>query len=148
MAEFRTTSGLVSCTPMMRTASGLVELAPQFRTASGLIDCGSGSALSASIDPAYVTGARSGPSQRVSTNLATVTVSGGKAPYSYAWGAVTDWQISSPTSAATTFSAVIAPGGDKSDNFACTVTDARGDSVIVNVVATVFNYGGSGGILP
>lgn len=148
MAEFRTASGLVSCTPMMRTASGLVEIAPQFRTTTGLIDCGSGSALAVGIDPFEVTGARSGPSQRIYTNPTTVTASGGKAPYSYAWGAVDGWQITSPTSATTTFSAVIGAGGDKSDIFTCTVSDARGDSATISAVATVFNYGGGGGIVP
>jgi hypothetical protein len=148
MAEFRTDAGLIDSTPMLRTASGLVECAPQFRTGTGLIDCGTSGPLVAVAEPSYVSGARSGASQRVYTRATLVSASGGKAPYSFAWAAVAGWLVTSPSSANASFSSILGPGSDADATFDCTVTDARGDTVIASVNAAVFNYGGGGGVIP
>ncbi len=134
---------------MMRTSSGLVACSPQFYGTSGPVDSGSDKPLAASASPGYVSGARAGVNQPVFTRQTTVTVSGGKKPYSFAWSTVVDWTVTAPTSATTSFSSGVSPGTDATATFTCTVTDARGDTVTASVNAAVFNYGGgSGGVIP
>jgi hypothetical protein len=84
----------------------------------------------------------------VTTNSITVTVTGGKAPYTPLWTKVgtpdPDWIITAPNQLTTAFKRLsVPPATTYSDNFICTVTDARGDSVAtLEVPATVSNYGG------
>jgi hypothetical protein len=83
----------------------------------------------------------------MTTGTATVTASGGQPPYSYAWSFVwtsnTDGateSTNSPTSAATSFTASgMSPGNTDTGNGQCVVTDAFGQTAIVNVSVS-FTY--------
>ena len=149
VVEFRASSGLVSCDMFMRTSAGLVQVDPQFRTAIGLIDCGGFAAASltatASPDSVYGSVARNRPAS-VATNATTVSVTGGMAPYSFAWAADPDWIVSSPSSATTSFSAIVSPDQEQSATFICTVTDAKGIATTASVFASVSNYYSGGGV--
>jgi len=130
----------------MRTSSGLVLVDPQFRTASGLVDCGTtqgsggGGSYTASASPSSVYGSvASGRIARVSTNSTTVNVSGGVAPYTYAWDNPSDWTVNS-NGATASFSATVTPGDEKTETFTCSVTDAKGMVTTASVIATVANY--------
>lgn len=78
-----------------------------------------------------------------STNSVTVTASGGKAPYTYAWarvGAAADsgpYQAAAPTAATTTFSDVDSSVCDADINtdetWRCTVTDDNSQTATVDV---------------
>lgn len=103
----------------------------------------SASTLVASVAPSSVSGAISRPGvATATTNEATVTVTGGTAPFTYAWvstdGAMT---ATAPTLAATRFSASVEGGESASDTFTCTVTDARAQTASAVVMASVYNYG-------
>jgi len=131
----------------MRTTGGLVLADPQFRTGGGLVDCGTAQGgggggtggLSASASPSAVYGSvASGRTARVSTNGTTVAVSGGTAPYAYAWDNPSDWTVNSSGGYAT-FSALVIPGDEKTETFPCSVTDAKGVVTTASVLATVSN---------
>jgi hypothetical protein len=150
MAEFRTASGLVSCKMFVRTPTGLVECVPMFRGTGGVVPGGGGTpALTANVVSEFVSGAISrNAAAYVTTNPAQVTVAGGKAPYSYAWSGTPDLEIRAPSSAATTFGAEVAAGGTAYGTYSCTVTDAKGNTATTpQVTASVYNEGGSGGII-
>lgn len=86
----------------------------------------------------------------VTTNTVTVTVTGGTAPYTYAWTRVdgtTDWEILSPTAAATRFRVPVDSGGFESGTFECEATDARGRTGSVLVSANAYNFGDIGSLL-
>lgn len=96
-------------------------------------------------DPSAVYGYGSSKgSIRATTNSATVTVTGGTPPYSYSWPTSAGWGAIATTSATTSFrSPSIAAGGESSEEFACTVTDALGNVAVSNTVtATAYNDGG------
>lgn len=81
----------------------------------------------------------------VTTNLVTATASGGTAPYSYAWAQIDGvevWGITAATSAASRFNVTVTAGGVETATFECTVSDARGRTGSVLVLATAYNFGG------
>lgn len=88
----------------------------------------------------------SGP---VVTSEVTATPAGGRPPYSFAWertdAGLDEWAILKPAQAITGFRAAeVAPGDEQSATFACTVTDANGNSVVsadVTAIATGYSYG-------
>lgn len=134
----------------MRTSAGLVAVDPQFRTGAGLVDCGGGlsvAPLSASASPQSVYGsvARNRPSA-VTTNPTTVSVTGGVAPYSFAWAPVPSWNISGVNSAMASFFTDVSPDQEKSETFICTVTDAKGVTTTASAFASVANYYSGGGV--
>lgn len=149
MAEFRTGSGTVECKVFMRTGSGLVEVSPQFRTGGGLADAGNSKPIIVTANPDYVFGAQSADHPvGVATNVATVSASGGKAPYTYSWGPQASWTIARPTSAETSFSRPVGANIEYETVFTCTVTDASGATGTVNVTAQVSNFGRNDGLVP
>jgi len=77
----------------------------------------------------------------ISTNSVTVTVSGGVAPYTFAWtGASGAWTIINPTSDTTAFRrSSVGAGTNDSRTFTCTVTDANGATSSITVDAYVEN---------
>lgn len=132
----------------MRTANGLVQVDPQFRTSGALVDCGTtqggggggGGSFSANASPSSVYGSvASNRIARVSTNTTTINVTGGSAPYTYAWNNPSDWTVNNG-GATTGFTTTVSPGDEKSETFTCTVTDAKGVVTTADVIATVANY--------
>lgn len=110
------------------------------------------SALTALASPSAVYGyGDSAALITVATNAATATPTGGVAPYTYLWSAVSGsgtWTILNPTSATTSFQASSVGGGEiYTKTFKCAVTDANGSTAeTADVTATVENvYSGPPG---
>lgn len=126
------------------TANTLVQIAPKVRDASAsLIDvAGASSELTATPDYDSVVGATMSHTP-VPTNVVTVTVSGGKEPYSVEWAAAgPGWTIANPASLSTRFiCAPVSPGDTEENTFTCTVTDANDDTASCDVAASVTNFG-------
>lgn len=143
MAKLRTASGLVDCKIFMRTAGGLVECNPMFLGDGGLVDGGDSVPLSAAAAPQGVYGASNG--KPAVTNQTTVTATGGYPPYTYAWSEGADMVPTAPTAAVTAFRGFPGGGEEFNEQFTCTVTDARGQTVDTNQVnARISNFGGGG----
>lgn len=151
MAEFRTASGLASATPFLRTASGLVKATARFFGESGPVDGGGGEApdVTATASPQSVYGTGRFPT--ITTASTTVSVSGGKAPFAFAWTlveALGTWDATSPTSATTAFRCTSANEDDIQDaTFRCTVTDANGKTATADVTAQAYRYGSNDGTI-
>lgn len=113
-----------------------------------------GGAFTVDVPPTVYGGAAFTSPIAVTTENATATVTGGRAPYTFLWertdAALGDWSIISPTAAATSFRRIaVGAGENDTAEFACTVTDANGSSVASSdVLAYVENYGGLGGPIP
>jgi hypothetical protein len=105
-----------------------------------------GGALTAEASPFSAVGSVSGSgTQDVTSNLVTVTPSGGTSPYTYAWARISgdsDVLALNSTAAATRFQATIELGGFRNATFRCTVTDARARTGTVDVDVSLFNFGG------
>lgn len=108
------------------------------------------SSLSASADKASVSGSGSDFSacgDPGNTDTVTVTPSGGKSPYTYAWarvGAAADsgpYQANAATSAATAFSdvdsTVCTADINSDETWRCTVTDDNSQTATVDVTVTL-----------
>lgn len=94
------------------------------------------SPLTASVSPSSADGSVSSiTTALVTSNIVTVTPSGGLGPYTYSWSnpGVT---ASGPTNAVTSFSDPLAPAHISSTTATCTVTDSLGATV--NVVVPVY----------
>lgn len=92
--------------------------------------------LLASASPDALEGDRVGSGVAVS-NATTVTPSGGAGPFTYAWSRLSgSGAIESPTKAKTTFSQFVSQGSTSSGVFQCTVTDASGETVAVQVAVS------------
>ena len=100
-------------------------------------------ALSAVVNPSRVTGtvtASSGaPSASVPTGLANAVVTGGLAPFSYAWSLLsTDGatpSITNPTSASTRFTCTVPNNETVNASFRVTVTDSTGATTTADCTA-------------
>lgn len=155
----------------VRDASGIDAIgAISVRGASGLAAIGfglirdtdsletffspAGGAFTVDVPPTVYGGAAFTSPIAVTTENATATVTGGRAPYTFLWArtdaALGDWSIISPTAATTAFRRIaVGAGENDTAEFACTVTDANGSSVASSdVLAYVENYGGLGGPIP
>jgi uncharacterized protein YukE len=146
----KTTTGLKSTSILkVRDASNTLQNVQQGwrRDASGIKEFFG--KLTVEVSPPGVSGSvnRSSAASATTRN-ATANVSGGVAPFTYAWartdGGAHSWTINSPASAITSFSTPVSPNSDQVATFACTVTDATGTSATsANVSADCWNDGGS-----
>jgi hypothetical protein len=131
-------------TPRMITEIWVRDQTNTLRQVWGGLAGGGAAPLAVTTNPSGVAGAMSSPTaRRVFTNTTTAEATGGVVPYTYVWGA-SDGVMSadSPTNSTTTFSATLEAGESFSEGFACTVTDALGNSVQSDpVTATVSNFG-------
>lgn len=155
---------------LLRDGGGIDEIgAIVVRDGSGLSNIGTGlirdgdsletffapgSGLTLDVTPVAYGAAATNFATTVTTSTVTVTVTGGTAPYTFAWertdDVLGDWSIASPTAQSTAFrKGLVSPGDNETAYFACTVTDANGNSATtIDVSAGVANYGGLGGPLP
>jgi|GEM_PF-2766895 len=102
----------------------------------------SSAAIAAIANPNDVTGAISRPAGGLAqTNESTVAVTGGMAPFSYAWSSSGTMTATNPSAAATRFTAFVEAGETVGDYFTCLVTDAKGQTATATVAASVSNYG-------
>lgn len=103
------------------------------------------SSVSVSLSPAAVSGLfNDGGTADVTTGSVIATATGGVAPYSYAWSAVSTnpytWVITAPTAATTAFTCQSLPEGVVSTRtFQVKVTDAAGMTAVAQIVATARN---------
>lgn len=158
--KVRTAAGLKTVAALkVRTGAGLKSIVTgKVRASDGLktffSSGGSGAFTVSALPLVAFGGASSGLAVTVMTEYVSVTVTGGTAPYSYAWdqvGATAEtWTIESIGSANTRFACSgVADGDSYIATFKCTVTDANGSTVdSANVEANVINYGSWGGFAP
>lgn len=135
----------------IQDAAGSADIARiSMRDAGGdfvLFDSATAGTLDVAISPSPVVGSdgQSGDAI-IETGPATAVASGGTEPYSYAWDdplGSSDWAIETPLSATTSFTALsVSAGASATNDFRCTVTDARGRTGTATVQARAFNYGG------
>lgn len=112
---------------------GVMQTVFQYLTAVATPDSVSGSTASGTTDP-------------VTTAPTAAVVTGGVAPFTYAWSEVDSlggpWTIDNPTASVTTFTATVAAFDSATATFQCQVTDASSNVVTTNTVsATAINYG-------
>jgi hypothetical protein len=91
-------------------------------------------------------GAASPSAVSVTTEVVTVTATGGVAPYTFAWVDIdgfSGWSIAVVGDGQARFTrAATGPGDSETNNFKCEVTDAAGRKVdSPTIAATVVNYG-------
>lgn len=100
-----------------------------------------GGALTAVASPTYVSGAiYKNTSRPAGTNATTVAVTGGYAPYTFAWPPSGSMTAAQPTAATTIFQGYVGPGDTLEATFVCTVTDSNGAITTASVDASVSNF--------
>jgi hypothetical protein len=139
-------SGATDAIGAIRVREGgvTVEIAQVYVQSGGVAYPLFGSSISASAAPIYCSGySASGGSIYITTESATVTVSGGTAPYTYAWVPLdSGWAAIDPSHATTPFrSPLLGTGENASTTFTCTVTDALGRTASANVEVYAENLG-------
>ena len=162
MIGLQTPTGKVNVTLRgIRTPAGNVDIArASILTPTGSLTFFDASAVGGTApvaNPTSVSGAQStSGSAPINTNATTVTATGGTGPYTYAWALdnadLGNWTINAPTSQTTSFSVSTVPANEVATaSFICTVTDARGRTGQVSVIALATNFGdprGYGQIAP
>lgn len=139
-----------------REASGLSAIGEALiRDASGLeAFFAPGGSFTVDVPPTVYGGAAFTSPIAVTTEPATASIVGGRAPFTFLWertdAALGSWTIINPTAQSTAFRLIaVGPGESETAEFACTVTDANGGVVVSgDVLAYVENYGGLGGPIP
>lgn len=128
-------SGTVSIDPFITDRGKLFgELDAVTANTNSVASSASGSSLTASIDAAFALGSGTGGGT-FTTPSRTVTAAGGTSPYTYAWAKVSGdtLTVTSPTSAATTFSGTPGVGNTLHAVYRCTVTDNVAATATVDV---------------
>jgi hypothetical protein len=105
--------------------------------------------LQATVNPAFVSGSFTGSSpatSNITTGSATVSVTGGASPFTYAWALYGSspytWAIGSAAAATTNFTANSVESGVYTEaDFQVTVTDANGATATALVTAGANNQG-------
>ena len=138
----------------IRTADGNKGVARAgILTATGAKDffvSGGGGNLAVEASPISAIGTGlSGEAVAVTSNVVTLTATGGTPGYTYAWEETSEGSgitILSPASAGTRFRATLEPFDTVFGTFRGTVTDARGRTAFVDVEASLTNIGSLGGL--
>lgn len=151
MIRFRDAAGLKPVGKVrIRTPAGLVEIgAIRSRDAAGLktyLTAAGQGALAATVQPMSAYGGRlSSTATDVPTEQVTVTATGGREPYAYAWAKLTgdaSWSCDNPGLATTRFRrSGVEPGLTYTSTWRCTVTDGANATTTVDVPATAENLG-------
>lgn len=147
MSAIRTPSGLATLAAIsLRDGASVLQsvASGSIRTVAGLRAFFSAMSVSAAPDPAGF-GNSTGAILVTTGSPAVATVSGGVAPYTYAWRQTdgSDWTITTDTALSTTFSIPVDPATLEDGTFVCDVTDSTGFVATSNeVTATCTNLGG------
>lgn len=151
MIEVRNASGVAERLKAIEVRDGAGTAVPvkivQIRDATGAAKT-VWQTMSLSVSPSLITGyASSTSSIDVTTGVATATIEGGTAPFSYAWtrtdAGADSWSIIIASAASTAFRAnAVAAGADTTAEFTCTVTDANGLTATASTDASAMNFGG------
>lgn len=98
--------------------------------------------LSLSISPT-IAGGSIPAAGLVTTNSVSAVPTGGQAPFTYLWEFVSGdaSSVTTPTTAATTFSSTVAYLENRSATFRCTATDAIGQTATAEITATFASAG-------
>lgn len=138
MIQVRDSGGLKALAAIKaRDAVGLADIAQVYaRDADGLHPLFTTFSATAAPTSNYGYGTSSSPIV-VTTNICTVTVTGGTAPYTYSWTPVDGtWAAVFPTSPSTAFRSPSLDASQGSDTtFTCEVTDADGNTATTNPVS-------------
>lgn len=161
MIRARTSTGVKAIAALrLRDAGGVKAIANvRVRDASNVLrlvySSSTGGAFTVTAVPLVAFGGRTGGGPlSITSEEVSLSITGGAAPYSYAWELISaidgTWTIESPTESKTRFVVNAVPLGDSYvATFKCVVTDARGASASsANIDVTCTNYGDLGGILP
>ena len=102
------------------------------------------SGMKVTVSPDEATGfASTGGDRAVVTSGVSATVTGGTAPYTYAWTPSAGWSATSPALASTAFvSPDISPGDSSTGDAYVTVTDANGQTAVSNDITLYAANGG------
>ncbi len=151
-AIYARSGGTLKATTLRVRASGVLkDIANAYVRSAGVLkqvyaSGGSGAAFDVMLNPSEVAGyAAISGSATIFTQVCSLSITGGLAPYTYAWtvtGSGT-WTADTPSAATTTFKRTsVAAYASYSATISCTVTDARGFAVAaVAGLATVENFG-------
>lgn len=131
------TSGTATCT-ISDSASGTFDVS----TSVGLGNAGFPT-LSASIGGSASGSAASGSTVNVTSNSVTCTPSGGQTPDGFSWSCTGSISADNPSSATTTFSKLLGPGGSASGTATCSVSSADGQSTSATCGVSLANTGSS-----
>lgn len=116
------------------------------QSATAAASTAGGGSLVATVSPLSLTGngageVTTGEGAGASATTCTVTPSGGTGPYTYAWTKVSGATVTvdAPTSATTSFTTTLSPGGFSYSVYRCTVTDSLSATATADVSVTLYD---------
>lgn len=138
MGFLRKAGGVWAEAPVYRKAAGAWAPAPMWKKVAGVWTLISGTVTPT---PSTPNTSKLGTTATVTSDAVSVAVTGGTAPYSYAWAKQSGGTITagSPTAASTTFAGatMTVAEGARTAIFRCTVTDANGITGFCDVTVTL-----------